>query len=409
MLVDLTGWKDLVDKKLLNYNKILSKNIIRQILLKKTSFSFLRKDNNEEIFSLLDNTKKKFSGYDQILLIGTGGSSLGAKAFLNTIQNKKIFILENIDPSNISSLLKNFSKIKKIGIIIISKSGETIETLSLFSIVIKNLKNKINLLKDVIIISDNKSSTLLRISKSLNIKTIHHDATIGGRYSCFSITGLLPIHLAGVNGKIIKARADKNFLDNLKSDKFNNQKAINILAGVIKEKKYFTHIFLIYSDVLSEIANWYRQLWSESLGKKGYGLYLMNSTGAIDQHSQLQMWLDGPKNIIFTVVIPRERSTSLKTNSFANILPKYFSNVDIGKILNIMGEATIKELKKAKIPVRIIYLDNDSINSAVTLMSTLLLEVSLIGKVIGINPFDQPEVEKIKLRTKKMLESYGRN
>ena len=93
MLVDLTGWKDLVDKKLLNYNKILSKNIIRQILLKKTSFSFLRKDNNEEIFSLLDNTKKKFSGYDQILLIGTGGSSLGAKAFLNTIQNKKIFIL----------------------------------------------------------------------------------------------------------------------------------------------------------------------------------------------------------------------------------------------------------------------------------------------------------------------------
>ena len=136
------------------------------------------------------------------------------------------------------------------------------------------------------------------------------------------------------------------------------------------------------------VGNWYKQLWNESLGKNGLGLYLISALGAVDQHSQLQMWLDGPKNLIFTIVIPKKRTDDL---------------------LNIMAESTAAELRKAGAYVRIIYIEDDKEESVIKLMTSFILEVSIIGKLIGINPFDQPAVEKVKLRIKKNLNQNARN
>ena len=135
----------------------------------------------------------------------------------------------------------------------------------------------------------------------------------------------------------------------------------------------------------------------------------MTAVGPVDQHSQLQMWLDGPNNLVFTIVIPKKRKNDIRTSHVANILPDYLQDKNIGEILNVMGEATATELKKSNRPVRVIYVDDDTITSAVDLMTMLLLEVALIGEISGINPFNQPAVERIKNTTKFILDNYDRN
>ena len=408
MLVDSESWKGLVSKRLIEENKTKSNKIKKKILSESHSFTFLRKDNNDEIFNLVLEAQNKFKSYEKIFLIGTGGSSLGAKAFLSIINSNRISFLESLDPSRVISLLDKFKK-KKLGVIIISKSGETLEVLCLLDIIINSFSANIKIHRDALIISDKKESKLNKIANFYNIKFIEHDPTIGGRYSCFSITGLVPLQLAGADSIAIKKKADISFMKNLTLDKYNNFEAINILAGITRDKLFTGHVFLVYMESFAALGQWYRQLWAESLGKHQLGLHLMTAVGPIDQHSQLQMWLDGPNNLVFTIVIPKKRKSDIRTSNTINILPDYLQDQNIGEILNIMGEATVTELKKANRPVRVIYVDDDTINSAVDLMTTLLLEVAFVGEIIGINPFNQPAVEKIKNTTKFILDNYDRN
>tara|TARA_B100001027_G_C16122022_1_gene265337 strand:- start:155 stop:682 length:528 start_codon:yes stop_codon:yes gene_type:complete len=171
----------------------------------------------------------------------------------------------------------------------------------------------------------------------------------------------------------------------------------------MRKKKYKGHVVLAYSDSMKSIVQWYRQLWAESLGKKGKGLHFIQASGAVDQHSQLQMWLDGPNDLVFTVIIPKKRKKEYLITDKKKNLSKFLKNKKMGHILNTMAEATIKELISAGRQVRVIYLKDDSIDSAIKLMATLMLEVPILCKALNINAFDQPEVEKVKLRTKKLL------
>ena len=121
------------------------------------------------------------------------------------------------------------------------------------------------------------------------------------------------------------------------------------------------------------------------------------------------MWLDGPKNLIFTIVIPKKRPHDFKVKNNKNILPAYLGGKTMGDLLNTMAESTATELRKVGALVRIIYIEDEKEESVIKLMSSLILEVSLIGKLIGINPFNQPAVEKVKLRIKKNLKQNARN
>ena len=147
---------------------------------------------------------------------------------------------------------------------------------------------------------------------------------------------------------------------------------------------------------------WYRQLWGESLGKNSRGVHIIPAMGSTDQHSQLQMWLDGPDNLFYTIILPKKRKKDFKLIDKNKFMPSYL-NKKLGTILNTMGLATYKELAKTGKPVRLIYLDDDGLYPAIKLMSFFMLEVSFLGKYLGINPFDQPAVEKVKLLTKKLL------
>ena len=408
MLIGLKGWKKLTNYKTVSdlNNKLIK--IKKGINKSPNEFSFLRSDNNKEIFSYLKKYKKKFKNIDNFLLIGTGGSSLGAKAIISLYNQKKINFIENLDPSTLKNFFKNNKK-NNLGLLIISKSGETLEVLCLFDILMNSFKNNFDLKHNTLIISDKKKSTLRNIANKYSIDVLDHDETIGGRFSCFSLTGLLPMYLAGINSIKLKELVDKSF----KKDLLNKNNVNNIfmaaVSQIIKKKKITGHIFLVYSDSLMNVGNWYKQLWNESLGKNGLGLYLISALGAVDQHSQLQMWLDGPKNLIFTIVIPKKRTDDFKVKNNKNILPAYLNNKRMGDLLNIMAESTAAELRKAGAYVRIIYIEDDKEESVIKLMTSFILEVSLIGKLIGINPFDQPAVEKVKLRVKKNLKQNARN
>ena len=408
MLIKLNGWKNLTNNKALsNLNNKLIK-IKKGINKSSNEFSFLRSDNNKEIFNYLKKYKKKFKKIDSFLLIGTGGSSLGAKAIISLYDEKKINFIENLDPSTLKNFFKNNKK-NNLGLLIISKSGETLEVLCLLDILINSFKSNFDLMNNTLIISDKKNSTLRNISNKYSIDVLDHDETIGGRFSCFSLTGLLPMYLAGINSIKLKELVDKSFKKDLLSKNNVNNIFMTAVSQIIKKKKITGHIFLVYSDSLMNVGNWYKQLWNESLGKNGLGLHLISALGAVDQHSQLQMWLDGPKNLIFTIVIPKKRLHDFKVKNNKNILSAYLNNKSMGDLLNIMAESTAAELRKAGAYVRIIYIEDDKEESVIKLMTSFILEVSLIGKLIGINPFDQPAVEKVKLRIKKNLKQNARN
>ena len=206
----------------------------------------------------------------------------------------------------------------------------------------------------------------------------------------------------------IKKLSDKVFSECL-NNKYSFSENVAVLATLISKNKYFGHVVISYQESLHSTLLWYRQLWTESLGKNGNGVHFLQATGSIDQHSQLQMWLDGPDNLFYTIIIPKKRKKNFKVKDIHKLLPSFLNKQKLGDILYYMGMATYKELVKAKRPVRLIYLENDSLYPSVKLMSFLMLEVAVLGKILGINPFDQPAVEKVKILTKKLLEKNAKN
>ena len=407
MFFDLKNWKN---KSELEEFRSIKKEVLKLINLKKHKkklydFNFLYQD-NQLLKKKISECYDLYSGYEKIILVGTGGSSLGSKAILEASLNNKIIFIENIDPSYV---IKKIAKIteKRILLLIISKSGETTEVLSLYQIIINYFSKLFKFRNNILIITEKKDSTLYRICKKRNIKFIEHNSKYGGRFSCFSEAGLIPLKLAGLNSNYIKNLSDQTFNECINKNQYSFADTVTALINIINKKKYKCHVVLSYQESIQSLILWYRQLWGESLGKKGKGTHLLPAIGAIDQHSQLQMWLDGPDNLFYTIIIPKKRKIDFKLKDSSKMMPAYLNKKTLGNILNTMGIATYKELIKAKRPVRLIYLDDDSLYPAVKLMSFLMLEVAILGKFIGINPFNQPAVEKVKVLTKKLLIKNG--
>tara|TARA_B100001989_G_scaffold125934_1_gene88934 strand:- start:697 stop:1920 length:1224 start_codon:yes stop_codon:yes gene_type:complete len=403
MFFDIKSWNNKISSKEFQNNKKEIRKLLDLRNNKKllNEFNFLNQDIKllkKKIFDI----SKVFMGFEKILLLGTGGSSLGSKAILEAASNDKIIFIENIDPKYVLKKVKSVKE-KKILLIIISKSGETSEVISLYQVIINYFTNIFNFKKNIIIITEEKNSTLYKLCKEKKIKFIEHNSKIGGRFSCFSETGLIPVKLAGLNSNYIKTLSDNITKECLYNNQFSLAENISILYHFIKNSKYVGHTVLSYQDSLNPLVMWYRQLWGESLGKQGKGVHIIPATGSIDQHSQLQMWLDGPDDLFYTIIIPKKRKIDFKLTDNTKFLPAYLNKKKLGDVLNTMAIATYKELVRVGKPVRVIYLDDDSLYPAIKLMSYFMLEVAFLGKYLGVNPFDQPAVEKVKLLTKKLL------
>ncbi len=340
----------------------------------------------------------KFKKFQTIVLIGMGGSILGSESIYHFFKDKikKTFLFfDNIDESKIQEL-KNKKNLNKVLFIIVSKSGNTVETLSNI-LVLKMIKKKS---KNIILISEKNDNPLYLLSQEMKLFFIEHKKYIGGRYSVLSEVGLLPACLMGIN--ISKLR--KNISNHLKNSnkKFMKESSIKLTNLWIK-KKFKNLIFINYVPKLDKFLYWNQQLIAESLGKKGKGFLPLISKAPKDYHSLLQLYLDGPKDKLFYIF-----SSDIKDKNKINskILGKKFNflnNKSLSEIKTAQKNALIKTLKKNKIPFREFKINDFSEQTLGELFSYFILEVAIIGKLGKIDPFNQPAVEQIKIDTKKIL------
>ena len=314
--------------------------------------------------------------------------------FLKKKIKKNIYFLDDIDWEKILDLKK--IKFSKTLFIIISKSGNTIETLSnaLFLKVLK--KNS----KNIIIITERNNNYLHFLSKKLNLFLIEHKTNIGGRYSVLSEVGLVPAYLMGIN--VIKLRSQCLSFLKRKNNQFLKESALK-LSNLINTKKINNLVFLNYSPRLEKFLYWCQQLIGESLGKKNKGFFPVVSNMPKDHHSLLQLYLDGPKDKIFHIFSAEEKIEK-KFNTGKMFQKKTFlNNQNLQKIKKAQKNALIKSLKKNKIPFREFIIKNLNEETLGRLFSYFILETIMVGKLINVNPFDQPAVEQVKTFTKKLL------
>tara|TARA_Y100000590_G_scaffold284285_1_gene319835 strand:+ start:1324 stop:2499 length:1176 start_codon:yes stop_codon:yes gene_type:complete len=331
--------------------------------------------------------RKKFS---VINLIGMGGSVLGSKAIYSFLKNKikKNFIFfDNLITFRES--LKN--KNKKLNVVI-SKSGNTLETIVNTNIYLK--KNHKNLF-----ITENNKNYIRDLATNLKAEIIDHKNYIGGRYSVLSEAGMLPAELMGLNVMKFKRM---NYL--IKKTKFIHSLCENVekTLYLIKKNK-LNSIILNYDDRSKYLFKWYQQLLSESLGKKSKGILPFVSSMPEDNHSLLQLYLDGPKNNFFTFFYVFDKKSNLiKNKKFLNNI-NYLNNKKVSQIIYIQKIATQNIFLKKNIPFRSMEILNRNEEALGEIFCFFVLETILLGRALKVNPFDQPSVELVKKETKRIF------
>ena len=360
-----------------NFDKIIkSKNKIIESLGKKYLYSFNKKQ------------LRKYKKFSNFRLIGMGGSILGTQTIYEFLKHKikKNFIFED----NIQNK-KNISK-KKFTNIIVSKSGNTIETIVNTNILIK--KNEKN-----IFITENKKNYLFFLAEKLKSEIIHHNNFIGGRYSVLSEVGMLPAELMDLNTNNFKQLNEL-----IKNKKFINSLIANVSATLYFIKKNaFNSIIINYDEKSDSLFKWYQQLVAESLGKKNKGLLPIISTMPKDNHSVMQLYLDGLKKSFFTFFYVHDDKSNKIINS--QILPSqnFLKNKNLSNIIYAQKKATERVFRKKNIPFRSFEIKKRDEKTLGELFCFFILETILIAKSLKINPYDQPAVELIKKETNKIL------
>jgi glucose-6-phosphate isomerase len=333
---------------------------------------------------------KKLKKYFDIRIIGMGGSILGTESIYDFLKHKikKNFYFIN----NLKTKINHSIKKKNYLNLIISKSGSTLETISNTNIFIKK--------KDTnVFITENKKSYLWLLAKKLKSEIIHHNNYIGGRYSVLSEVGMLPADLMGLNIKKFKQ------INNLiKNKNFINLLTLNVsnIIYFLKQKK-FNSIVLNYDEQSENLFKWYQQLVAESLGKKKNGVMPVISSMPKDNHSLMQLYLDGPKNNFFTFFYVKEKNSPSIINKKILSSHSYLKNKDINQIMFSQKLATQNVFLKKNIPFRSFEILNRDEKSLGELFCFFILETILIGRALKIDPYDQPSVELIKKETKKIL------
>ena len=367
----------------------------KSLLIKKKLISLL-KSKNEILNSLSQNYKDNFT--KKILLkykrktnyrvIGMGGSSLGTQTIYDFLKYKikKKFIFSDNLQVNLDKDKKKYTNL------IVSKSGNTIETIVNANIFIKKKDRNI-------FITENKNSYLLNLAKKLKSDIIHHNNYIGGRYSVLSEVGMLPAELMG-----LKASNFRQLNNLIKNKRFINSLISNVSSTLyfIKKKK-FNSVIINYDDRSENLFNWYQQLIAESLGKKKKGLLPIISNMPKDNHSTMQLYLDGFKNNFFTFFYVNEKNSEKIKNNTILSSQYYLKNKNLSQVTLAQKKATENVFKNKNIPFRSFEINKRDEKTLGELFCFFVLETILIGQSMNLNPYDQPAVELIKLETKKLL------
>jgi glucose-6-phosphate isomerase len=368
-------------------NKIIKKDFINLLKHQPQLFETLKPTYK---YSYSKKEISKYKKFFNIRVIGMGGSILGTEAiydFLKKKIQKKLTFVNNLNSN------ADYFQNKNINLnLIISKSGNTLETIANANILIKNRESNI-------IITEDKDSYLTNLASKLKAEIFEHKNYVGGRYSVLSEVGMLPAELMDLN-----ANKFKQFNNLIKNKTFVSNLVNNVAAtlNLIKGGKY-TSIILNYDEQSENLFKWYQQLIAESLGKKSKGLLPMISSMPKDNHSLMQLYLDGPKKSFYTFFSVLDNKIIKINNNNILTSHKYLRNQSIEKIKQSQMLATEKVFKSKRIPFRSFRVLKRDEKSLGELFCFFILETILLGRALNVNPFDQPSVELIKKETKKIL------
>ena len=379
-----------------------------------------RRDDLGELRKTADRYRRQFR---DVIVLGTGGSSLGGRALHGLVPSgagdgadggPRLHFLENIDPLTYGTLadaLLSPSRAETTGIISISKSGSTAETMLQTALVVDRLRNTVGkerVRDHLVVITEPRQSPLAVLADRFGVRRIDHDPDVGGRFAVLSAVGLLPAIIAGLDAELIRKGAEWALAPVLAgSDPEAVPPAVGaaVAVGLARRRGVSASVMMPYCDRLSLFSRWYGQLWAESLGKDGRGTAPIAALGAVDQHSQLQLYLDGPADKMYTLILTGCQGLGAPVADDLAAIEglSYLKGKTLGDLMDAEGRATAATLIRRERPTRILQLDRVDEGVAGALMMHFMLETIIAADLLAVNAFDQPAVEDGKRLARQLL------
>ena len=342
--------------------------------------------------------------YRRLVVLGTGGANLGGQALAATGANSgRLLFLDNGDGDRLDRVLAE-PDLDHTGFLVISKSGATAETLVQAMLVLGSVESEA-----VTVITQPGDSPARHLAARFGLPVLDHDPKLGGRYSALSLVGLLPAMFAGVDGAAARAGAQAVLADALEAPApERSAPAVGAALAVAAMQAWpaANMVLMPYGPNLHSLGLWYRQLWAESLGKDGRGSTPILAPGPVDQHSQLQLFLDGPGGNLFTILeTPDPTPRCVDAALAGEIGAAYLGGRTMGELIAAHARATAATLAGAGRPVRRLSVPAADARAVGALMMHFMLETVVAAHLLGVDPFDQPAVERGKGLVRRYLES----
>jgi len=362
---------------------------------------------------------ERFARFEHVVVMGSGGSSLSGKTLVALKDQgfgpapgrPKVHFMDNVDPATFAAMTSRLP-LDRTGFLPISKSGGTPETIAATFTALGALEAKVGkagIRNQMLAITEAADNPLRRLMTQLDCTILEHDPKVGGRYSALSLVGMLPAMIAGVDGAAVREGA-ASVLDPVLAAKDTKGLAPAIGAalsvGLSQERRTNITVLMPYVDRLETFAFWYRQIWAESLGKQGKGTTPVRAMGTIDQHSQVQLYLGGPHDKLYTFIIQDTAGQGAELASATLGGDKaldYLAGHTMGDLLLAEADATAATLVKDGRPVRVIRIKTIDERVMGALMMHYMLETMFAAELWGIDAFDQPAVEDGKVLTRQYL------
>lgn len=372
----------------------------------------------EDLGALGEIARRLRGEFERVVVLGTGGSSLGGQAIAGLAADglgpaaaaPRVDFIDNIDPRIMRSTLAALD-LERTAFLVISKSGTTVETLAQTMVCAQAVHaacGEGGVARRFVCITEAADSPLRRLAGRLGIEVLDHDPGIAGRYSVLTRVGLLPALILGLDARALRAGAaevlEATLAANAPADSPPAAGAA-LAVALGRHRGIAIHVLMPYAGSLAAFAMWHRQLWAESLGKRGLGTTPAPALGPVDQHSQLQLYLEGPADKLFTLIVADAGGLGPRIDGAAAEDPElaYLRGRTLGDLVAAEQRATLDALVRHGRPTRELRLRTVDERTLGGLFMHFMLETVLAAHLLDLDPFDQPAVEAGKTMTRELL------
>ena len=391
-----------------NYNY---QSIVNSFLLKNRAFNSIPQTTPEILEQIKQSHSKVDFIVETIVVIGIGGSSLGAKTIIEMLGSKdvigsKVFFIDSVDPETVSSVLSGLD-FERTLFFVVSNSGSTIETLSVTYHALSMAESRAcDIRTHFQFIIGSGRSELFKLATKYLCPIFYWPQSLCGRFSFFSISSLLPASYAGVDIKdFLQAASKVNLKYNLPNPELNSALKLASIYHYMHSIGFSDIVLFNYSDRLKSFGEWVVQLVSESLGKNQQAPNILVSRGVTDQHSALKLYKEGPNNKFYIFISPKNHNAQIRISHFYNKPVSYLHNETFNRLHNFEMQGTIQSLVSANRPVIDLALPKIDTHNTSSLAMFFMFFTVFLAEIMQIDAFNQPGVEESKIITKALLES----